>query len=659
MKKILFLLILSSIITAVYSNTAFNNQKQNLKQTTCVDNLTLSTNIAYPLRISFLLLAESDNIEMAIVDVMTGNEVSHFTSHLVASSDTLIYLNEGKYSLVWVSGGLSVKPPYLSGSSVSVNGYGWTTANPQRKLEFKIFGKIDDCENRVKINTVVTYSGTGNLKYKWTPATGLNSDTIACPTAVITNNMTYSVTTTSPNGCIATSDISIAPTPLTVNVGNDQVVKGGASIQLSCNSNYTGTGILKYKWTPSKGLNNDAIASPTATVTNDITYTLTITSPCGQTASDNIKLSLAQLSVDAGADKTVICGGTTQLSCTISNYVGTDALKYKWTPSTGLNNDSISNPSATVLHNTSYTVMVTALNGSTSSDSVKLIIIPMDKPEIGIVGISSLNKNRIAWNKTISNGIAAYNIYKETNVTNAYEKIGSVAYDSLSVFTDNQSAANVKSNKYKMSILDKSGLESPFSNPHKTMHLSINKGLDNTWNLIWEPYEGFTVSTYNIYRGTNLNNLNFIDATSASSSQYSDVSAPSGDVYYQMEVISPTLINPSKVSAVNKIQEAENSIQGSYNSSRSNIATNVISAINELGTESNNIGIYPNPVKNDFRIDFNEGSTFEIINLMGQVVYNGNLIKNTIVQTSNLYSGVYLIKFKTGNTFEYRKIIKE
>lgn len=657
MKKILFLLTLSSIITAVYSNTLFNNQKQNLKQTTCVDNLTLSTNIAYPVQISFMLLAESDNIEMAIVDELAGKEVLHFTKHLVASTDTLIYLNEGKYSLVWVSGGLSVKPPYLSGSSVSANGYGWTTVNSQRKFGFKIFGKIDDCENRVKINAVASYNGIGNLKYKWTPATGLSSDTIASPIAVISSNITYTVTATSGSGCNASSDISVSQTPLTVNAGDDQVVKGGTSIQLSSTSNYTGTGILKYKWTPATGLNNDAISNPTATVTNDITYTLTITSPCGQTSSDNIKLSLAQLSVDAGADKTVICGGTTQLGCTISNYVGTDALKYKWTPSTGLNSDSIASPTATVLHNASYTVTVTALNGSTSSDSVKLIIIPMDKPEIGIVGISSLNKNRIAWNKASSKGIAAYNIYKETNVTDVYEKIGSVAYDSLSVFTDNQSAANVKSNKYKMSILDKSGLESPFSNPHKTMHLSINKGLDNSWNLIWEPYEGFTVSTYNIYRGTNLNNLNFIDATSASSSQYSDVSAPSGDVYYQMEVICPTLINPSKVSAVTKIQEADNSIQGSYNSSRSNIATNVISAINEL--EESRINIYPNPVKNELRIDFVGGSTFEILNLMGQVVYNGNLINNSIVQTSNFSSGVYLIKLKIGNTFEYRKIIKE
>ena len=172
MKKILFLLILSSIITAVYSNTELNNQKQDLKQTTCVDNLSLSTNIAYPLKISFMLFGASDNIEMSIVDELAAKEVSHFTKHLIATSDTIIYLNEGKYSLVWISGGLSVKPPYLSGSSVYTNPGGWGYDNGLRKLAFKIFGKIDDCENRDKINTAASYSGLGNLKYKWTPATG-------------------------------------------------------------------------------------------------------------------------------------------------------------------------------------------------------------------------------------------------------------------------------------------------------------------------------------------------------------------------------------------------------------------------------------------------------------------------------------------------------
>ncbi len=278
----------------------------------------------------------------------------------------------------------------------------------------------------------------------------------------------------------------------------------------------------------------------------------------------------------------------------------------------------------------------------------------MEKPQIGIVSVNSSNKNIVVWNKPVTTGIESYSIYRETNTSDVYDKIGSVPYSDLSIFVDNSSNPDVKSNKYKLSIFDKSGQESSLSDPHKTMHLSINKGQNNTWNLIWESYTGFTPSTFNIYRGSSLSSLSFIDATSGSSNQYSDISSPSGDVYYQLEVISPTLITPSQVnSSLQKTKESESTILVTYNSSRSNVATNSV----ELKAPT--IVVYPNPVKNELRIDFVGGSTFEILNLMGLIVYNGNLNNSNTVQTSKLSTGIYLIRFKTGNTFEYRKIVKE
>lgn len=383
---------------------------------------------------------------------------------------------------------------------------------------------------------------------------------------------------------------------------------------------------------------------------------------CGDGIVSYSMVTINQLPIISLRDTAVISGGSVPLSPTIT-YNGTGVLKYKWTPSTGLNNDTIAQPLATVTSKSTYTLVVTSASGCTASANITVNMLTMAKPEIGIVGVTSTNKNRIVWNKPVTTGIVSYYIYKETNTSNVFEKIGTVPYDSLSVFVDNQSSPDVKSNKYKLSIFDSNGMESPLSDAHKTMHLSINKGQNNTWNLIWEAYQGFNVSTYNIYRGTNANNINFIDATSGSSTQYSDLSAPSGDVYYQLEVISSNLINPTKgPSSIQKTKGSENSTDASlvsYNSSRSNIATNSMTGVNELNGENKQINIYPNPVKDQLRIDFEGGSTFEILNLMGQVVYSGDLIKNTIVQTSNLSSGVYLIKFKTGKSFGYKKIIKE
>ncbi len=506
------------------------------------------------------------------------------------------------------------------------------------------------------------YTGIGNLKYKWIPETGLNNDTIPNPTATVTSDITYTVTVSTPNGCSATDEVRVIVSPLTVDAGNDKTIVCGGTAQLgNVTTNYTGTGNLKYKWTPETGLNNDTIENPTATVTSDITYMVTVTTPNGCSATDEVRVIVSPFTVDAGNDKTIVCGGTAQLGSVTTNYTGSGTLKYKWSPVTGLNNDSIPNPTATVTSNITYTVTVTTPNGCTAADEINVIIIPMDKPEIGIVGVSSDNKNLIVWNKPISTGIESYFLYRETNVNDIYEKIGIIPYDSMSIHIDDQSMPDVHSNKYKLSIFDRSGLESPKSNHHKTMHLAINKGMGNAWNLNWEAYEGFVVSTYNIYRGTNSSNLTLIGSISGSNTQYNDLNAPPGDIYYQLEVISPNTINPTKIINKQRINKQENYIHEpliSYGSSKSNIATNVVSSVNEY-EENNNINIYPNPVSNEFSIDSPGGSIFEIMNLTGQVVCSGDLTNNSVVKASNLSSGVYLVKIKTGKIFKFRKIIKK
>ena len=43
--------------------------------------------------------------------------------------------------------------------------------------------------------------------------------------------------------------------------------------------------------------------------------------------------------------------------------------------------------------------------------------------------------------------------------------------------------------------------ESPLSNYHESVHLSMNVGLNNTYiDLDWSQYEGFDVSQYMIFR---------------------------------------------------------------------------------------------------------------------------------------------------------------
>jgi photosystem II stability/assembly factor-like uncharacterized protein len=502
------------------------------------------------------------------------------------------------------------------------------------------------CGASAQLNNVTTnYTGTGTITYGWYPATGLNSTSISNPIATITQSTKYYVAVTTPNGCIANDSIDVIVNPLIANAGNDKAIICGASAQLdNATSNYTGNDTLTYTWLPIIGLNSNSIPNPITSTNSSITYNLTINTPNGCIANDSIEVVINPLLINAGNDKLKICGDTTQIDSLVTNYTGSGILSFSWNPIIGLNNDTIPNPK-TIETGITYTITVNTLNGCIAKDSISILSLPMPNPEICIVGVDSTNKNMVIWNKPYSTAIDSFLIYRETNVTGIYTKIGSISYVSASIFIDNTSNPNIQSDKYKISLLDSCGIESERSIYHKTMHLAINQGVGSTWNLIWDPYEGFTVSTYKIYRGTVANNLQLVGSTSGGNTQYSDFSAPSGYIYYQVEVISPNICNNTK----------------SINSTRSNIATNNPNSIQETSKKLFACKIYPNPAHNELYIesDINEKVYFEIFNSIGQIVFKGELIEKIVLQTSDFVSGIYLIKLNNGKTFQFKKIVKE
>ena len=238
-----------------------------------------------------------------------------------------------------------------------------------------------------------------------------------------------------------------------------------------------------------------------------------------------------------------------------------EPVSYHWEPSTGLSSSEIQNPIATPSETTTYIATITTSNGSVGSDTVTVFVNPSSYvPEICIVTVEpNTNQNKIIWEKPVSASVDSTYIYKEGSTTGDYFKIGALGQNQLSEFVDTLSNALVQSNRYQLATKDKCSLESAKSSPHKTMHLSINQGIGSTWNLIWEQYEGFTVNTYNIYRGTSAGNLLLIASLSGGNTQYTDLNATTGNVYYQIEAVSGFSCSPTKV----------------YTSSYSNIASYV------------------------------------------------------------------------------------
>jgi len=82
----------------------------------------------------------------------------------------------------------------------------------------------------------------------------------------------------------------------------------------------------------------------------------------------------------------------------------------------------------------------------------------------------------------------------------------------------------------------------------------------------------------------------------------------------------------------------------------------------EEDLNNTNVFIYPNPVSNELHIEMKGNAKklkFEIVNVKGQVIFNGSLVNKATVITSNFTPGFYVIKLENGTSYEFKKIIKK
>ena len=75
-----------------------------------------------------------------------------------------------------------------------------------------------------------------------------------------------------------------------------------------------------------------------------------------------------------------------------------------------------------------YTLTVTTPNGCTASDIIKVEPTTSSSQEIALVGVDPTNKNMIVWSNLRSNYVDSVYVYKESNITDVYDKIGSESY---------------------------------------------------------------------------------------------------------------------------------------------------------------------------------------------------------------------------------------
>ncbi|MHC1774230.1 MAG: T9SS type A sorting domain-containing protein [Lentimicrobium sp.] len=277
---------------------------------------------------------------------------------------------------------------------------------------------------------------------------------------------------------------------------------------------------------------------------------------------------------------------------------------------------------------------------ATSQSAFSIKDIPI--PDICMVSVDvATGKNVIVWNKVESELISEYVIMKESNESNVYQEIGSVGASELSSFLDNESNPREKATRYKLSFRDSEGNLYGSGSLHQTIHLSINQGVGNTWNLNWNPYLGFPVTSYNIYRGSNPSEMQMLGTVSGNFTSYTDLNALPGFVYYMIEVINPGgSCNPEGLKT------------GNYSSSTSNIATN-----NTLGVQDKalltGLTVYPNPASEKIKVittgDLQGEIVVTIVSSTGTIVDKIRLDSEDLVggyelSVQNLQYGIYTLR---------------
>ena len=267
-----------------------------------------------------------------------------------------------------------------------------------------------------------------------------------------------------------------------------------------------------------------------------------------------------------------------------------------------------------------------------------------DIPKICAVSVDgNTNHNVIKWQAQTTNKIDSFRVYCESSIANQYDYIGGVAYNDPYEVEDPNSNVSKRQYAYKITAIDTCGKESPVSLKHKTMHLLINEAINNHWNLFWKPYEGFSFASYNIYRGTDSLNMALLATVPSSVTSYSDLSNPSGDIYYQIEVVSTDPCGAK-----------------SYGTSRSNnfntkFASGLgISTISDSGLS---MKLFPNPNHGNFSLEIkstnNKPQTYslEVYNMMGALIHSEELrVTQSLskqMQFEHLSKGVYFINLRT------------
>ena len=268
------------------------------------------------------------------------------------SIDLTVSDGTAPYSYNWNNGAVTQDLNNLSSGTYTVtvtdaNGcvatVSATITQPQASISVSGAGSTSDCLGNIPGDVTISINGgSAPFTYQWN--NGATSQNL--------NNQlagTYTVIVTDANGCSTTGSYVITDnSSFNANADGPTDVCIGDPVTLVANS-VTGA---NYQWYYNGqvlgGANNNVLITPMGGV-----YYVTVTNSCGSFTSDSIIVKVHQIDNVSTSPNVIVCQGEgTQL-------YATGGVTYEWSPAAGLNYTNISNPVATPMQATHYSVIIT------------------------------------------------------------------------------------------------------------------------------------------------------------------------------------------------------------------------------------------------------------------------------------------------------------
>lgn len=466
----------------------------------------------------------------------------------------------------------------------------------------------------------------------------------------------YTAVVSNGNGCTVSSSFTVnEPNPIEMEYAmlNPDCGQSNGSVEQMMIQG--GAGGYSYQWN-SGGTGQDMVGVPSGI------YAVQVTDVNGCTATKGFDLNPIGGAWVNGDVTEAICGTNSgSIELDVFPALGQSITSIEW--SNGETTEDIYNLAPGI-----YTCQIEQTNGCTADYSWIVKARRAPRPDICIVTVdTSTTTNLVVWEKPAVNifDIEYYKIYRETNNPGQFQLIDTVHYSNISVFNDVVASPLTRSWRYRISAVTSCGVESVPSSAHKTIHLVMTDLGNGDFKVVWDNYEGFPYSSYDLLRYTDLDGeWVTVQANIPFNTLPSDTTTPPStqNLNYMIEVTPP---GGTCVATEGKAQD--------YNSSRSNKPRSDFNPGDGTGDPNNSlvtnenedytVAMYPNPTDGKFEIAlYHEKSNVEmdiqIMNIQGQTVYQSKIINGVnYINLGNVESGVYFVNVEDGKTSERMKIV--